>query len=72
MYCDWCFIHQLDVDFGKLFDGKGEMFIRRWESFITLKLKQNAILERGGVSSLLEHTGNQNDVKFNFMNSLLS
>ncbi|XP_039635019.1 uncharacterized protein LOC120545095 [Perca fluviatilis] len=51
----------LDVEFGRLFDGKAEMFIRRWESSIIPKLKQIAILEKGGVSSLLDQTGNQND-----------
>lgn len=61
--CDCCFLYQLDIEFGRLFDGKAEMFIRRWESSIIAKLKQIAILEKGVVSSLLDQTGNQNDGK---------
>ncbi|KAK0153220.1 hypothetical protein N1851_005092 [Merluccius polli] len=57
-----CFIDipsLLDIVFGRLFDGKAEMFIRR--SSIIPKLKQISILEKGFVSSLLDQTENQND-----------
>ncbi|XP_078026554.1 uncharacterized protein LOC117258361 [Epinephelus lanceolatus] len=51
----------LDTEFGKMFEGKAELFIRRWESSIIPKLRKFAVLEKGVVSTLIEQNGDQND-----------
>ena len=43
-----------------MFVGKAELFIKRWESSITPKLRKIAALEKG-VVSLLDEAGDQND-----------
>lgn len=35
----------LDTEFGKMFEGKGDLFLRRWEATIIPKLKAIAIME---------------------------
>lgn len=55
--------HQLDAEFGKMFEGKGEMLIRRWESSVIPKLKRIAALEKGSVTTLLDQNPNFNDAK---------
>ncbi|XP_045898866.1 uncharacterized protein LOC123966795 isoform X4 [Micropterus dolomieu] len=51
----------LDAEFGKMFEGKGEMLIRRWESSVIPKLKRIAALEKGSVTTLLDQNPNCND-----------
>lgn len=46
-----------------MFEGKAELFIRRWEPSFIPKLRKVAALEKGVVSSLLDQEGEQNDVK---------
>ena len=46
-----------------MFEGKAELFIRRWESSLVPKLRKIAALEKGVVSSLLDQAGDQNDGK---------
>lgn len=49
--------------FVKKFEGKAELFVRRWESSFIPKLRKIAALEKGVVSSLLDQAGDQNDGK---------
>ncbi|XP_063051712.1 uncharacterized protein LOC134446266 [Engraulis encrasicolus] len=51
----------LDAEFLKMFEGKAELFIRRWEPSFIPKLRKVAALEKGVVSSLLDQEGEQND-----------
>lgn len=46
-----------------MFEGKAELFIRRWEPSFIPKLRKVAALEKGVVSSLLDQEGEQNDGK---------
>ncbi|XP_030299178.1 uncharacterized protein LOC115597434 [Sparus aurata] len=47
--------------FVKKFEGKAELFVRRWESSFIPKLRKIAALEKGVVSSLLDQAGDQKD-----------
>lgn len=49
--------------FVKKFEGKAELFVRRWESSFIPKLRKIAALEKGVVSSLLDQAGDQKDGK---------
>nr|XP_023660208.1 uncharacterized protein LOC111840046 [Paramormyrops kingsleyae] len=51
----------LDVEFGKMFEGKGEMLIRKWESTVMPKLESIAALEKGSITSLLHQITDCND-----------
>ena len=55
------FPNQIDVEFGRLFDGKGEMFLRKWESSFP-RMKSIALLETS-IAPLVDQTGNLNDGK---------
>lgn len=60
---------QLDTEFGKMHQGKGDLFLRRWEASIMPKLKAVAAREKGDVASLVEGMEDQTDgifVTFNF------
>ncbi|KAG9278175.1 hypothetical protein AMEX_G5993, partial [Astyanax mexicanus] len=50
----------LDTEFGKMFEGKGDLFLRRWEATIIPKLKAIAIMETGDLASLKDME-NQNE-----------
>ncbi|XP_028446842.1 uncharacterized protein LOC114563968 isoform X1 [Perca flavescens] len=61
----------LDTEFGKMHQGKGDLFLRRWEASIMPKLKAVAAREKGDVASLVEGMEDQTDgifVTFNFFN----
>ncbi|XP_070401570.1 uncharacterized protein [Nothobranchius furzeri] len=51
----------LDIEFGRMTDGKTELFIRRWEVSIIPKLKSLATMEGGDVSLLTEGMEDQTD-----------
>ncbi|KAK5862956.1 hypothetical protein PBY51_000021 [Eleginops maclovinus] len=51
----------LDVEFGKMTDGKSDQFIRKWEASIIPKLKAVAAKEKGVVASLIEQLDDQTD-----------
>ncbi|XP_029927440.1 uncharacterized protein LOC115373278 [Myripristis murdjan] len=51
----------LDIEFGKMMDGKTDLFIRRWEASIIPKLKAVAAIERSDVASLTERMEDQTD-----------
>ena len=57
------FLYQLDAEFVEMFEGKAELFIGRWKSSFTPKLRKIAALENGIVSSLLDQAGDQSDGK---------
>lgn len=52
---------QLDTEFGKMHEGKGDLFLRRWEASIMPKLKAVAASEKGDVASLVEGMEDQSD-----------
>ncbi|XP_060798269.1 uncharacterized protein LOC132900287 [Neoarius graeffei] len=52
---------KLDVEFGKMTDGKSDQFIRKWEASIIPKLKAVAAKEKGVVASLIEQLDDQTD-----------
>ncbi|XP_039673212.1 uncharacterized protein LOC120569406 [Perca fluviatilis] len=51
----------LDTEFGKMHQGKGDLFLRRWEASIMPKLKAVAAREKGDVASLVEGMEDQTD-----------
>ncbi|XP_070400016.1 PTB domain-containing engulfment adapter protein 1 isoform X2 [Nothobranchius furzeri] len=51
----------LDIDFGRMTDGKTELFIRRWVVSVIPKLKTLATMEGGDVSLLTEEMEDQTD-----------
>ncbi|XP_047185130.1 uncharacterized protein LOC118301910 [Scophthalmus maximus] len=51
----------LDTEFGKMHEGKGDLFLRRWEASIMPKLKAVAASEKGDVASLVEGMEDQSD-----------
>ncbi|XDV31339.1 hypothetical protein PO909_034048 [Leuciscus waleckii] len=51
----------IDIEFGKITDGKTDQFIRKWEATIIPKLRAVAALEKGGVASLTEGMEDQTD-----------
>ncbi|XP_016326358.1 uncharacterized protein LOC107676349 [Sinocyclocheilus anshuiensis] len=51
----------LDVEFGKMTNGKTDLFIRRWEANIIPKLKAVAAMERSDVASLIKEMEDQTD-----------
>ncbi|KAK5880603.1 hypothetical protein CesoFtcFv8_023614 [Champsocephalus esox] len=51
----------LDTEFENIFDGKGDLFIRRWEASIMPKLKAVAAKGKGDVTALIEGMENQTD-----------
>lgn len=57
---------QLDTEFTKMHEGKGDLFLRRWEASIMPKLKAVATKEKGNVASLVEGMEEQTDGMLNF------
>nr|XP_054597977.1 uncharacterized protein LOC129152226 isoform X2 [Nothobranchius furzeri] len=55
------FLFKLDIEFGRMTDGKTELFIRRWEVSIIPKLKSLATMEGGDVSLRTEGMEDQTD-----------
>lgn len=55
-------VSKLDVEFGKMTDGKADLFIRRWEASIIPKLKAVITMEGGVVASLMEGIEDKTDV----------
>ncbi|XP_049333630.1 uncharacterized protein LOC125801249 isoform X2 [Astyanax mexicanus] len=53
----------LDTEFGKMFEGKGDLFLRRWEATIIPKLKAIAIMETGDLASLKDMENQNEDEK---------
>ncbi|KAI5102169.1 hypothetical protein C0J45_7521, partial [Silurus meridionalis] len=51
----------LDVEFGRMTNGKTDQFLRRWEASIIPKLKAVAAMERSDVASLIKGMEDQTD-----------
>ncbi|KAI5625900.1 hypothetical protein C0J50_14454, partial [Silurus asotus] len=51
----------LDVEFGKMTNGKTDQFLRRWEASIIPKLKAVAAMEKSDVASLIKGMEDQTD-----------
>lgn len=60
-YSEHVSLCKLDIEFGKMTNGKTDLFIRRWEASIIPKLKAVAAMERGDVASLTEGMEDQTD-----------
>ena len=52
---------RLCAEFDKVHEGRGDLFIRRWEATIIPKLKAVAVLEKGDVASLIEEVEDQTE-----------
>ncbi|KAL7852460.1 hypothetical protein SRHO_G00182450 [Serrasalmus rhombeus] len=51
----------LDTEFGKMYEEKGDLFLRRWEATIIPKLKAIGIMETGDLASLIKDMEHQNE-----------
>ncbi|KAK9523395.1 hypothetical protein VZT92_019790 [Zoarces viviparus] len=51
----------LDTEFSKIYEGKGDLFLRRWEASIMPKLKAVAAREKGDIASVVEGMEEQTD-----------